>query len=116
MSKFTLEIRKTQREISLKKLKFFKEEGISLAERECCLKKSAIELEHEKILEMKSQQHFFQLLLFQGFHPNVHWLAKKHYITSAREFPSSFKNFDFLKLAHSSINQPTFSLKYVFLF
>ena len=40
--------------------------------------KSAIELEHEKFLEMKSQQHFFQLLLFQGFHPNVHWLAKKH--------------------------------------
>ena len=61
---------KTQTEISLKNLKFFKEEGISLAERECFWQaigrwdealeikvpeKSAIELEHEKILEMKAQ-------------------------------------------------------------
>ena len=61
---------KTQTEISLKNLKFFKEEGIALAERECFWQaigrwdealeikvpeKSAIELEHEKILEMKAQ-------------------------------------------------------------
>ena len=54
----------------MKKLKFLKEEGISLAERECFWQaigrweealeikvpeKSAIELEHEKIFDMKAQ-------------------------------------------------------------
>ena len=61
---------KSQREINLKQLKFLKEEGISLAERDCLwqaigrwdealeikvYEKSAIELEHEKILDMKAQ-------------------------------------------------------------
>ena len=61
---------KSQREINLKQLKFLKEEGISLAERECFWQaigrweealeikvpeKSAIELEHEKIFDMKAQ-------------------------------------------------------------
>ena len=61
---------KNQQEVDLKKLKFLKEEGISLAERECFWQaigrweealeikvpeKSAIELEHEKIFDMKAQ-------------------------------------------------------------
>ena len=97
---------KTQTEISLKNLKFFKEEGISLAERECFWQaigrwdealeikvpeKSAIELEHEKILEMKAQVlstlHEWELAIgakYLGFFSSRSLKTREKYISFAQ--------------------------------